>query len=415
MELTKEGEFGSYLALLRRKQGMSRQALARICVGEFEQGADRVKDYIRRLESGRKQVIKPKDRERIKVIIKKLGVRENEALEVFEKLEVPEMVELGLLYEPTAVISGIDEIVRRLVQLKYLLKRYGIDPTVMPLDTSSSSSDLQSQLCNLKESLQQSPDDIFSLLESFSSARVPINRLLGGWLRTAAHNKIALIARIDSALLGMESAKENLARVGVSFLDGLTRIDGLVLADFNSAWLAVLEKFQSAGMKTFPPIAILESRGRILSWEDTYQWEKVSRKYGWKYVTLPCERDFLEKYTIEMSRKGHRFVLAVGAEVVALDGTCLANPGIRLLCQKAKENASATVAVAAETFRIHKFKVNQDFWGIDRYRQPFTLDTLTQHEYSVVITDDGIHWTEKPLNLACCAQRWETRVKQNNH
>lgn len=409
----KENEaVGVYLARLRQSRSISRHELAESCAEEFGQDIDSAKDYIRRVELGRKQIRKSTDRQRIKVILRKLEASENEVLQVFNYVDSDEIVELGLFLNPASVTSVIDEIILKAAQLKRILKRYGIEhkAALAPLDLCSSSLDLEYELEKLRQSCEQagSHDSTLWLIQNFAHKRVPISDLVGDQLLNLESDKKALVAAIDKHIASMRRAREKIAEEGASLLNRLTRIDEIVLADFNVAWLLILELFERQRKKPFPLLRFLESRGRILFWEDIYQWQSLAGKKGWDFRPLPCDQQHIEEHEIEAKKKGSRFVLGVGAEAVAPDGRCLVSQGLRLICEKTKKHPNATVVIAAETFRVQKFEVERFLWGIDQYRQPFTLDTLSPSSYSAIVTDHGSHWTSQMKNLMCCIEKWRS-------
>lgn len=413
----KEEDVGLILARLRSRKGISRDELADLCSVDFGEEVYKVKSYICRVEQGRKKLIKPEDRKRVKIMLKKLGATVDDVLNIIKYPSADEMIELGLLFEPAAITSRMDEIVLRVVELKHLLRRYGLEPQVTstPPELCSTSLDLESELSNLKRCCQRDndtgPGDILHLIQDFRSTRIPITDLVGNKLRTLAHNKRALAECIEDYLSGMRKATKNVGEVGAGFLDSLTRVDEIVLSDYSVAWLSILEQAQLRKARPFPLLVILEGRGRILSWEDGYQWEMVSKTRGWEYEVIPLDRRNIEGYFTHFGKHGRRFVLAVGAEAVDLHGNVLTSQGLRLISQKAKDHPSGTVAVATQSFKVHDFGVESYLWGTDQYRQPFTLDIIPAASYSVIITDDASHWSKQLKSLDCCVKKWTSYLK----
>lgn len=404
---------GILLARLRRKAGLSREELAELCAEEFGGEIDKARSYIRRVESGRKKLIKPEDRKRVKAILKHLGATLDEVLQVINNLNLDEIGELDLFCDPASISSRMDQIIILTMQLKQLLRRYGIYPqdTMTPPDMCSTTLDLKSELSNLKRSCEQADarqSEMVQMIQAFKSTRIPISDLIADELKGKARDKKALIETINGYLAGIEKATENVARVGAGYLNRLTRIDEIALMDYSTAWLSILEQFHSEKRKPFPVLKILEGRGRILSWEDAHQWENAARTHGWEFDVVPLDRQHIDSYFTQIGRNERRIVVAVGVEAVAIDGSALAYQGIRLICEKAKEQPSATVAVAAQTFKVREFKVGNYLWGTDQYRQPFTLDILSPHSYSVIITDDRSHWSQETKRLACCIEKWQS-------
>ncbi len=417
MEQTKQEPVGSCLAKLRRNRSISRQELAELCAEEFGIEADKAKDYIRRVESGRKGVIKPKDHDRIKAILRVLNASEDEVLQVFQYPSENDIVELGLFSDPTAAASKVDEIIAKATRLRQILKRYGIDlkMTSATTDLCSSSLDVQRELSKLKKLCEERLGDVSSLVSlvgEFSSERVPMSQLFGHDIGKVAGDRTLLIRTIDGYLSGIAKARDRLGRVGALFLGRLTRVDEVVLTDFSSAWLSILQRFQSETSRPFPHLRVLHGRGRILSWEDAYQWETVARMNHWPFSSLACNQRDLEAYVLDNKRRGKRFVLASGAEAVSLDGNCLASQGLRLICEEAKRDSNGTVVVAAESYKIRDFKPSDYLWGTDQYRQPYTLDSVPPTSYSVIVTDHSSHWSAEVRDLACCAALWESLFRQ---
>jgi transcriptional regulator with XRE-family HTH domain len=405
----------SHLARLRKKKGLSQTQLAKRCAAESGGDVGKWTGYIQRIEQGRKTLSRNEDHTKVRIMFEQLAPTLEEAFQIIPDLSENEIIEFGFVFDPTNITSKLDEIVLKVGELKLLLRHYGIRPELIqtPLTFCSTSLNLESLLSDLKTTCSQGTDDFVSLIDDFQFKRTPISQLIGAELKESceAGNKVAVINRINGYLTGMESSMEKLSEIGAEFLDRITAVDGILLVDFSNCWLSILERFEQGKQKRFPPLTILKALGMILSPQDTHAWEIKAKEHKWNYNFLRCNEEEIDNHF----RGNKKIVVAVGAEAVDLSGHVLASPGVRLICETAMDYPGATVAVAAQTFKVRDFSAKSYVlknWGRDQMGLPFSLDIVRPDAYKVIITDHYVHWTGKmPTNLQCCVTKWKNDLE----
>lgn len=398
---------GSFLKEILARSNLTQEGLARLCA-ESEDDVTAWKTFINRLVRGPERLDKPGHRAKVKIILRNLQTTPKESLQIMKDIRLDEMLELGLPISPGMVMSTLDEITLSIGQLRQLLLRYGIQPEVAatPLTFCSATLHLRFLLSDFKMSLSEGAKSACELINKFSDKRPPITSLIADELQEIHNDKEALVERINSYQTGIDAATENVAQVGACFLsETLSRFPHVefVLTDYSNCWLLALERFQEQAEKHFPPLLILDARGRILSLQDTQMWMTQARKHGWDFRLFSCNREKIVNYLSQITKQ-RKSVVLVGAEVVDLQGDVLTSPGMALICSEAIRHQNVIVAIAAQTFKVRRFEAQDYLWGYDQFQQPFMLDSLSPSLYSLIITDDGRH--DKYKYLECCIKKW---------